>query len=103
MYGTQADLWSLGILLFLLLCGVPPFWAATGGGIRRAVQQQQVAFLSPRWKDVSDEMKQLLLMLLEKNPSDRLTAAEALGMCIVASEVVSLCPLGSFGRPADSC
>ncbi|CAI5524874.1 unnamed protein product [Closterium sp. Naga37s-1] len=78
MYGTQADLWSLGVLLFLLLCGVPPFWAATGGGIRRAVQQQQVAFLSPRWKEVSDEMKQLLLMLLEKNPSDRLTAAEAL-------------------------
>ncbi|CAI5981740.1 unnamed protein product [Closterium sp. NIES-65] len=77
-YGTQADLWSLGVLLFLLLCGVPPFWAATGGGIRRAVQQQQVAFLSPRWKEVSDEMKQLLLMLLEKNPSDRLTAAEAL-------------------------
>ncbi|CAI5513159.1 unnamed protein product [Closterium sp. Naga37s-1] len=78
MYGTQADLWSLGVLLFLLLCGVPPFWAATAGGIRRAVQQQQVAFLSPRWKDVSDEMKQLLLLLLEKNPADRLTAVEAL-------------------------
>ncbi|CAI5479511.1 unnamed protein product [Closterium sp. Yama58-4] len=78
MYGTQADLWSLGVLLFLLLCGGPPFWSATAGGIRRAVQQQQVAFLSPRWKDVSDEMKQLLLLLLEKNPAERLTASDAL-------------------------
>ncbi|KAJ6332025.1 hypothetical protein OIU76_010411 [Salix suchowensis] len=46
-YGQEIDVWSAGVVLYILLCGVPPFWAETEQGVAQAIisvgqQQQQV-------------------------------------------------------------
>ena len=80
-YGPPADIWAAGVVLYIALCGVPPFWAAILSHMRRVLHEQELAFRSPKWRDVSEDAKQLLCLLLAKDPSKRLTASEALGEC----------------------
>lgn len=77
-YGPEADVWTAGVILYILLSGVPPFWAETQQGIFDAVLKGYIDFDSDPWPVISDSAKDLIRKMLCSRPSDRLTAHEVL-------------------------
>ncbi|KAG2266642.1 hypothetical protein Bca4012_075886 [Brassica carinata] len=77
-YGPEADVWTAGVILYILLSGVPPFWAETQQGIFDAVLKGDIDFESDPWPVISDSAKDLIRKMLCSNPSERLTAHEVL-------------------------
>ncbi|KAK5770351.1 Calcium-dependent protein kinase 4 [Gossypium arboreum] len=77
-YGPEADIWSAGVILYILLCGLPPFWAETIQGIFAAVLKGHIDFSSYPWPLISDSAKDLIRKMLCIHPSERLTAHEVL-------------------------
>ncbi|KAK3139796.1 hypothetical protein QOZ80_5AG0390430 [Eleusine coracana subsp. coracana] len=77
-YGQEADVWSAGVIIYILLCGVPPFWAETEQGIFEQVLHGSLDFESDPWPNVSDNAKDLLRRMLVRDPKKRLTAHQVL-------------------------
>ncbi|KAM1987328.1 hypothetical protein ACFX15_034612 [Malus domestica] len=77
-YGPEADVWTAGVILYILLSGVPPFWAETQQGIFDAVLKGYIDFESEPWPLISNSAKDLIRKMLCSRPSDRLTAHEVL-------------------------
>ena len=79
-YGTEADMWSIGVIAYILLCGSRPFWARTESGIFRAVLKADPSFDEAPWPSLSADAKDFVKRLLNKDYRKRLTAAQALSM-----------------------
>ncbi|KAK8259219.1 hypothetical protein V6Z12_D13G041900 [Gossypium hirsutum] len=77
-YGAEADVWSIGVIAYILLCGSRPFWARTESGIFRAVLKADPTFNEAPWPSLSSEAKDFVKRLLNKDPRKRMTAAQAL-------------------------
>lgn len=77
-YTTEADVWSVGVIAYILLCGSRPFWARTESGIFRAVLKADPSFDEPPWPSLSLEAKDFVKRMLNKDPRKRITAAQAL-------------------------
>ncbi|KAM3225872.1 hypothetical protein ACQJBY_058528 [Aegilops geniculata] len=77
-YGPEADVWTAGVILYILLSGVPPFWAETQQGIFDAVLKGVIDFDSDPWPVISDSAKDLIMKMLNPRPAERLTAHEVL-------------------------
>nr|XP_043626550.1 calcium-dependent protein kinase 26-like [Erigeron canadensis] len=77
-YGPEADVWTAGVILYILLSGVPPFWAETQQGIFDAVLKANIDFESDPWPLISDSGKDLIEKMLCSQPSSRLTAHQVL-------------------------
>lgn len=77
-YGPEADVWTAGVILYILLSGVPPFWAETQQGIFDSVLKGHIDFESDPWPVISDSAKDLIRRMLCSRPADRLTAHEVL-------------------------
>ncbi|GLT90587.1 hypothetical protein SLE2022_085120 [Rubroshorea leprosula] len=77
-YGKEVDVWSTGVILYILLCGVPPFWAETEEGIAHAIIKGNIDFERDPWPKVSEEAKDLVKSMLDPNPYSRMTADEVL-------------------------
>lgn len=77
-YSTEADIWSVGVITYILLCGSRPFWARTESGIFRAVLKADPSFDEIPWPSLSSEAKDFVKCLLNKDPRKRMTAAQAL-------------------------
>ncbi|CAI9104374.1 OLC1v1003032C1 [Oldenlandia corymbosa var. corymbosa] len=77
-YGSEADVWSIGVIAYILLCGSRPFWARTESGIFRAVLKADPSFDEAPWPSLSVEAKDFVKRLLHKDPRKRMTAAQAL-------------------------
>ncbi|KAJ4963583.1 hypothetical protein NE237_023522 [Protea cynaroides] len=77
-YGTEADVWSIGVIAYILLCGSRPFWARTESGIFRAVLKADPSFDELPWPTLSSEAKDFVKRLLNKDPRKRMTATQAL-------------------------
>ncbi|KAL5557807.1 hypothetical protein UlMin_034018 [Ulmus minor] len=77
-YGKEIDVWSAGIILYILLCGVPPFWAETEKGIFEAILDGKLDLQSAPWPSISAGAKDLISKMLRMDPRKRITAAEAL-------------------------
>ncbi|XP_075654595.1 CDPK-related kinase 5 [Castanea sativa] len=77
-YSTEADVWSIGVIAYILLCGSRPFWSRTESGIFRTVLKADPSFDEPPWPSLSAEAKDFVKRLLNKDPRKRMTAAQAL-------------------------
>ncbi|KAL1511495.1 hypothetical protein AB1Y20_006293 [Prymnesium parvum] len=72
------DMWSAGVILYIMLCGFPPFYEEELPALFDQIMNARYDFPSPWWDDVSKNAKDLVRKLLEINPKKRLTAAQAL-------------------------
>ncbi|XP_010547697.1 PREDICTED: calcium-dependent protein kinase 3-like isoform X2 [Tarenaya hassleriana] len=74
-YGPEADIWSAGVILYVLLCGYPPF---SGEDIYDAIIRGQLDFSKDPWPCVSESAKSLVRKMLQFDPRRRPTASELL-------------------------
>ena len=65
-YGKEADIWSCGVILYILLSGVPPFWGETEQQIFDAVAKGHIDFKSDPWPHVSNEAKDAVRIMLQQ-------------------------------------
>ncbi|XP_021766877.1 calcium-dependent protein kinase 2-like [Chenopodium quinoa] len=77
-YGKEIDIWSAGIMLYILLSGVPPFWAENEKGIFDAILKGEIDFESDPWPSISKSAKDLVRKMLNPDPKKRITSAEVL-------------------------
>lgn len=77
-YGKEADVWSAGVILYILLSGVPPFWAETEKGIFDAILKGDIDFESSPWPSISAPAKDLVKKMLTQDPKKRITSAQVL-------------------------
>ncbi|KYK64102.1 calcium-dependent protein kinase CDPK2A [Toxoplasma gondii TgCatPRC2] len=77
-YDFRCDAWSLGVILYILLCGYPPFYGETDAEVLAKVKTGVFSFSGPEWKRVSEEARELIRHLININPQERYTAEQAL-------------------------
>lgn len=73
-YGEKCDVWSSGVILYILLCGYPPFSGRTPNDIYKKILKGQVYFNSMEWSSVSKLAKDLIKKMLQKLEKNRLSA-----------------------------
>lgn len=76
-YTEKADMWSLGVLVYMLLTGSPPFYGSTDQKCLLRIKRGEPQ-LSSRWPLLSESARQFVLSLLVVDPEKRLSASEAL-------------------------
>ncbi|KAG9402871.1 hypothetical protein AC1031_006414 [Aphanomyces cochlioides] len=77
-YGREVDIWSAGVITYILLCGYPPFQGATDAELLKHVQSGKFEFDAPYWDDVSDLAKSFVASMLVLDPLQRPSADELL-------------------------
>lgn len=77
-YGPEADIFSAGVMLYILLSGVPPFWAENEQAIFDEILRGHIDFSSDPWPSISSSAKELVKKMLRQDPKERLTAVEVL-------------------------
>lgn len=77
-YNEACDIWSIGVITYILLCGYPPFYGDNDVEIFNSVRIGQFDFPSPEWDVIGDSAKHFVTMLLQKPAELRPTALAAM-------------------------
>ncbi|XP_045075963.1 serine/threonine-protein kinase 33 isoform X4 [Coregonus clupeaformis] len=77
-YSQQCDVWSIGVIMYMLLCGEPPFIASSEERLFEMIKKGELNFDGPVWDTISDAAKKVLSCLLKVDPAHRITANELL-------------------------
>jgi calcium-dependent protein kinase len=87
-YTFKCDIWSIGVITYILLCGFPPFDGGNDFEIMNSVATAAVEFPSPEWDSISAGAKDFVRSLLQRNPDERPTAAEAMKHLWIISNMI---------------
>ena len=63
-YNEKCDIWSMGIILYYLLCGYPPFVGANDSQLIQSIVESKLTFPKEDWKNISDSAKDLIKKML---------------------------------------
>ncbi|KAH0820289.1 hypothetical protein GEV33_002501 [Tenebrio molitor] len=81
-YDKSCDVWSLGVIMYILLCGFPPFYSnhglAISPGMKNRIRMGQYTFPNPEWQNVSQDAKDLINGMLNIDPAKRLTIEQVM-------------------------
>lgn len=77
-YGTKVDMWSLGVIIYILLGGYPPFVDSNQAELFKKIRRGKYEFHDKYWGTVSQGAKDLISSLLTVVPQQRLSAVDAL-------------------------
>ena len=77
-YDHKCDIWSCGVILYILLCGYPPFNSRNDKEIVEKIKSGVFDFPEDEWKYVSQDAKEFIKKLLKVEPKDRLSGEQAL-------------------------
>lgn len=76
-YTTQCDTWSMGVIMYIMLSGKPPFGGKNNNEILNNVLHGSYDFSHPNWTNISVDAKDLITKLLDRQADMRYTAEEA--------------------------
>jgi len=76
-YDNEVDMWSIGVITYVLLCGFTPFYGDNQRQLFERILHAKFDFPSPEWDDVSPMAKDFVKKLLVVNPAERLSAEQA--------------------------
>ncbi|XP_047436863.1 serine/threonine-protein kinase 33 [Mugil cephalus] len=77
-YSHWCDEWSIGVIMYMLLCGEPPFVSKTKSGLLEEIMKESVLFTQTIWNQVSNSAKHILRSLLKVDPAYRISASQLL-------------------------
>ncbi|XP_028357382.1 serine/threonine-protein kinase 33 isoform X2 [Physeter macrocephalus] len=77
-YSQQCDIWSIGVIMYILLCGEAPFMASSEEKLFELIRKGELHFKDSVWDSISDSAKSVLKQLMKVDPAHRITAKELL-------------------------
>ena len=77
-YDKSCDLWAVGVIAYILMCGYPPFNGANNDQTHQRVLRGRYYFPAEDWKDVSIEAMDFIHRMLQMDPRKRMTVEQAL-------------------------
>jgi len=77
-YGKAVDVWSIGVISYILLCGYPPFYDENDANLFAQILKGEFEFDSPYWDDISEDAKDFIRNLMCVNVEQRLTCDSSL-------------------------
>ena len=77
-YGKSVDLWSIGVITYILLCGYPPFYDENDANLLEQILEGNIEFDSPFWDDISLDAKEFICSLMSLAPNNRPSCEEAM-------------------------
>ena len=77
-YDKRCDLWSVGVIAYIILCGYPPFNGRCNDETHASVQRGKYYFPIEEWKDISNEAMDFIHRMLQMDPRRRMSAKEAM-------------------------
>ncbi|POM72051.1 Calcium/calmodulin dependent protein Kinase [Phytophthora palmivora] len=94
-YGKPVDIWSIGVITYILLCGYPPFHDDSQPLLFKKIRKGKYYYDSPYWDNVSTDAKEFISKMLVVNPKDRASAGELLEHKWITGTDVATVPLTS--------
>lgn len=77
-YRNRVDMFSTGVTLYLMLCGYEPFYGESEKALIKANEKARIDFPDSEWSKISPEAKDLVTQMLKADPSERISAQEAI-------------------------